>query len=127
VLLSARCLRSWKCGYDHTPQRGSVRTYRACLFFCLWVCNDLQVMQQLHSGPLRINVRRAADLHNTQLIGKQDPYVLLSLSKRTCKTAVHTKGHKTPVWDQQMTFDLQGTLEETYGMPYLHVLENQGR
>jgi len=72
-------------------------------------------------------VRRAADLHNTQLIGKQDPYVLLSLSKRTCKTAVHTKGHKTPVWDQQMTFDLQGTLEETYGMPYLHVLEYQGR
>jgi len=61
--------------------------------------------------PVSFKVVEAKDLYNVQLIGKQDPYCILTWSGRLAsgeknikKTKIHEDGGSTPKWNETISF-----------------------
>ncbi|GAB5365776.1 hypothetical protein AAMO2058_001087300 [Amorphochlora amoebiformis] len=69
-----------------------------------------QASQTVQSTPstkdetLTIRVVKGKGLRNTELIGKQDPYVKFKLGKVEKSTKVHRNGGINPSWDQDIAF-----------------------
>jgi len=64
-------------------------------------------------GLLTVKVHKGQKLPNLDIVGKQDPYVILKTAgSKPEKTKVHKKGGCEPEWQQTFIFDLFGT-EET--------------
>jgi len=64
-------------------------------------------------GMMTVKVIKGQKLPNLDIVGKQDPYVILKTAfSKPEKTKVHRKGGTEPEWDQTFIFDLFGT-EET--------------
>jgi hypothetical protein len=61
------------------------------------------------TGTLTLTLHRGIDLYDTNTIGKQDPYVKVSIGKEKQKTKVHNSGGKNPVWEQAILFNINTT------------------
>jgi len=61
------------------------------------------------SGTLTLNVIKAEELRDVELIGKQDPYVTLKCGKEEFHSHVHKHGGRAPVWNQSFIFNLDGS------------------
>ena len=53
---------------------------------------------------LSITLQKASYLHDADLFGKQDPFVVIECAGKTYKTKVIDGGGKNPVWNE--TFEL---------------------
>ena len=66
------------------------------------------------AGTLTAWIKGGRNLRSTELIGKQDPYVVLTLSEsiggesaaRRVKTKTHKDGGITPIWNESFCFDI---------------------
>ena len=55
-------------------------------------------------GTFVIKARSAKLTHDTELMGKMDPYVVIKIGEVTQKTKVHEDGGKTPKWEETFKF-----------------------
>lgn len=55
-------------------------------------------------GTFVIKARSAKLTHDTELMGKMDPYVVIKIGEVTQKTKVHDDGGKTPKWEETFKF-----------------------
>ncbi|CAK4080789.1 unnamed protein product [Aphanomyces euteiches] len=53
---------------------------------------------------LQVTVKRATNLRDVQLIGKQDPYCIVQVGARSFRSRVHDNGGKNPVWNDTFVF-----------------------
>ena len=58
-----------------------------------------------HEFKLEVIVISACDLHDTQLIGKQDPQVEVSVKKQTFLTSTFEDGQDTAEWNETFYFN----------------------
>ncbi|RHY07429.1 hypothetical protein DYB25_000419 [Aphanomyces astaci] len=58
------------------------------------------------SFEFNIRVKAGKDLHDTQLIGKQDPFCKVTIGDKTFQTRVHDNGGRNPKWDEAFVFRL---------------------
>ena len=56
---------------------------------------------------LRITAKQAKLTHDTDTVGKMDPYCVLTLNNQTKKTGVHKNGHLTPKWEEKFEFQAE--------------------
>lgn len=56
------------------------------------------------AGVLYLNVKRANLTHDTELMGKMDPYVTLTLGNLTQKTTIKENAGKNPEWNEKFEF-----------------------
>lgn len=72
-------------------------------------------VQFFPAGHLHVHVEKARKLADTDLIGKQDPYVVLTLDGEVRsfrrQTAVHEDGGTNPQWDEHFDFDIVDHLQ----------------
>jgi len=62
-----------------------------------------------------VNVHQCKDLKSVELIGKQDPYVVVTVGKESWKTKVHEAGGSNPVFNQAYIFnDVTAKLEVNF-------------
>lgn len=61
------------------------------------------------SGTLELTVLRARDLHNSDSLGKQDPYCVVKGGGKEFKTKTHSGGGVNPSWDQSFSLSIDGT------------------
>ena len=66
-------------------------------------------------GKLIVKVKSAKLTHDTELIGKMDPYCLFKFGGQSNQTKTHKKGGKTPKWDEIFQFNVQGESEMFFG------------
>ena len=58
-------------------------------------------------GLLRITAKQAKLTHDTDSVGKMDPYCILTLKNQTKKTNVHKNGHLNPKWEEKFEFQAE--------------------
>jgi hypothetical protein len=58
----------------------------------------------MQQGTFIIKARSAKLTHDTEFMGKMDPYVVIKIGANTQKTKVHEDGGKTPKWDETFKF-----------------------
>jgi len=63
-------------------------------------------------GVVKLTVHKGRNLKNTEMVGKQDPYVKLAIASEKFKTKVHTDGGLNPVWEQTFTFNIDEAAEK---------------
>jgi len=63
-------------------------------------------------GNLLVTVHEAKDLRDTQMIGTQDPYCKLKLSKKELRSKVHHHGGKVGKWEDVLEFNLKSRPDE---------------
>lgn len=61
-------------------------------------------VRDANAGWLTLTIKGATLTHDTELIGKMDPYIKWSYCGKEYKTTVKKKGGKKPVWDE--TFNI---------------------
>ena len=59
-----------------------------------------------NTGKLIVKPERAQLLHNKDLIGKMDPYCIMTIGNQKVKSSVCKRGGKTPKWDDALTLDV---------------------
>lgn len=59
-----------------------------------------------NGGELRIHVIEAKLTRDTEYFGQMDPYVEIKTSVEKKKTVTHNDGGRTPVWNEELTFDV---------------------
>ena len=63
-------------------------------------------VETANGGELKIHVIEAKLTRDTEYWGKMDPYVEIKTSVGTKRTATHQEGGRTPVWNEEITFDV---------------------
>jgi len=64
-------------------------------------------------GVLMVQAHSGEGLHNSAIIGKQDPFAKVKVGKKKQKSEIHTNGGVTPIWtNAPFYFELNGTEEE---------------
>jgi hypothetical protein len=63
-------------------------------------------------GKITLSIHEAKELVEVNLIGTMDPYCSCEMGKEKFKTKVHTDGGKTPKWEQDFIFNLDGYKED---------------
>jgi hypothetical protein len=73
-----------------------------------------EVKKPSGKGTLTITVKDAKLTRDTDIIGKQDPFVCLDLHSQfwSWKSKVIESGGKEPVWDEQVTVDVNTTKQK---------------
>nr|VZI40193.1 unnamed protein product [Spirometra erinaceieuropaei] len=56
---------------------------------------------------LRVQVQKASNLKNVEVIGKSDPFTLVEFNGESQKTK-HVDDELNPTWNETLTFDLKG-------------------
>lgn len=56
---------------------------------------------------LKITAKLAKLTHDTDSVGKMDPYCVLTLNNQTKKTNVHKNGHLNPKWEEKFEFQAE--------------------
>jgi len=59
------------------------------------------------NGTLTVELTGARNLKSTELVGKQDPYVILKIGGEKHKSRTHKNGGTNPVWNQAFIFNLR--------------------
>ena len=65
-------------------------------------------------GKLIVKVKSAKLTHDTELIGKMDPYCQIKFGGQTHRTRTHKRGGKVPKWEELFQFDIQGERELSF-------------
>eukprot|EP00343_Euplotes_focardii_P011142 CAMPEP_0205830842 /NCGR_PEP_ID=MMETSP0206-20130828/42295_1 /ASSEMBLY_ACC=CAM_ASM_000279 /TAXON_ID=36767 /ORGANISM="Euplotes focardii, Strain TN1" /LENGTH=256 /DNA_ID=CAMNT_0053134865 /DNA_START=24 /DNA_END=791 /DNA_ORIENTATION=- len=63
------------------------------------------------AGKLSLRVLRGRNLTNMDMLGKQDPYVRVTVGGMTKKTQVIKKGGKDPEWTEYLDFETDGKVD----------------
>lgn len=66
-----------------------------------------------YAGILKIKVVEAAQLHDTNLLTHQNPFVSIKYLDEEKKTAVCVKGGKTPKWNESLEFKVEHAVGPT--------------
>lgn len=61
----------------------------------------MQSTQITAGGNLILRVIEGRLFRDTEVFGKMDPYVILSLNDKKFKTRVHNNGGKNPKWEDE--------------------------
>jgi hypothetical protein len=61
------------------------------------------------AGTLHVRPMQAQLSHNLDHYSKQDPYVIVEVGDKVNQTQVHSLGGKAPVWNDNLTFQLDGS------------------
>jgi Ca2+-dependent lipid-binding protein len=59
-----------------------------------------------YNGTLTITILEAKQLFNAELVGKQDPYCIVSVGGRKKQTKVHKNGGTAPKWGGSFSFNI---------------------
>uniref|UniRef100_A0A0G4HP99 C2 domain-containing protein n=1 Tax=Chromera velia CCMP2878 TaxID=1169474 RepID=A0A0G4HP99_9ALVE len=59
-------------------------------------------------SSLVITAHSARDLHNTEWMGKMDPYCKIICGSQIARTNTHRNAHKSPVWNQRCSIRYSG-------------------
>merc|ERR1719320_1552914 len=70
---------------------------------------------ELPSGKAKINVIKAKELIKTDMIGKSDPYVVISYGKQNEKTKV-VKNTQEPQWNHEAEFEVPDENSRTFNI-----------
>mmetsp|Transcript_22081 Transcript_22081/g.37752 ORF Transcript_22081/g.37752 Transcript_22081/m.37752 type:complete len:598 (+) Transcript_22081:88-1881(+) len=62
------------------------------------------------TGALEVTLMHASDLKDVELMGRQDPYCVMTVGSKNFRSKTHTDGGKNPVWNE--TFSFTGTVAE---------------
>ncbi|KAF0699631.1 Aste57867_9814 [Aphanomyces stellatus] len=71
---------------------------------------------------LQVSVRAARNIHDGQMIGRQDPYCVVQVGNRVFNTAVNQNGGTNPVWQNTFLFNVYDPQTEELDI----VIKDQG-
>ncbi|GAX77412.1 hypothetical protein CEUSTIGMA_g4858.t1 [Chlamydomonas eustigma] len=55
-------------------------------------------------GLLEVTLKHASDLKDVDMLGRQDPYCVITCGQQQHRSKTHTDGGKNPVWNQTFAF-----------------------